>query len=61
MITRIRGSIVEVYNSTGNIVRRISCSSTVQVAYVSGDVVNVQLANGHVEIYGLNGNVIRRI
>lgn len=61
MITLIEGNRIRVLDSTGKCVRIISCSSSVSSAYVSGNQVIAQLANGRGEIYGLNGNIIRKV
>ena len=46
--------------SDGTTVRVFRCNSDAVSAYVSGDEVNIQLANGHSEIYKLNGMIVRR-
>ena len=60
MIANVKGKEVKVFNSNGMFVRTIHCSSDVASAYVSGDEVNIQLANGHSEIYKTNGLFVRR-
>lgn len=60
MIANVRGKEVKVLNSDGTTVRTIRCNSDAVSAYVSGDEVNIQLANGHSEIYKLNGMLVRR-
>lgn len=61
MVAIIEGNRVRILDSTGRHIRIVSCSSAVSSAYVNGNQVIVQLANGHGEIYGLNGNIIRRV
>lgn len=60
MIANVRGKEVKVLNSDGTTVRIIRCNSDAVSAYVSGDEVNIQLANGHSEIYKTDGRLVRR-
>lgn len=60
MIANVKGNEVKVLNSDGTTVRVFRCNSDAVSAYVSGDEVNIQLANGHSEIYKLNGMIVRR-
>jgi len=60
MIANVNGREIRVMHEDGRIVRNIRCSSEAISAYVSGDRVNVQLANGHSEIYKTDGTIVRR-
>lgn len=60
MIANVNGKEVRVMHEDGRLVRFIRCNSEAISAYVSGDRVNVQLANGHSEIYRTDGTIVRR-
>lgn len=60
MIANVNGKIVRVLKEDGQIVRQIHCNSEAVAAYVCGDEVTVQLANGHSELYRIDGTIIRR-